>query len=94
MAVCLECGDEDKWPLMATVDIDERDVIETAKLIGADVLAYLDTRGGHAPATDLLHQLTAHHGLPEIMARAVLWFLMEECELQLGRGMELEKVKP
>jgi len=70
--------------------IDEATIIETTERVSGNVFTFLDEQEGHATAESLLNMLQSEHQLPPALARHVIWLMMEEGRLGLGKNLELE----
>jgi len=75
-----------------TMYIDEATIIETTKQVSGSLFAFLGKREGHATAAALLDMLQSEHHLSPTLARHVIWLMMEEGRLGLGKNLELEVV--
>ena len=72
----------------------ETEIIETAERINGSLLTFLSEREGHATAATLLDMLQSEHHLSLALARHVIWLMLEEGRLCLGKNLELEAGPP
>lgn len=73
---------------------DEQEIIDATARVRTFVLLLVKCLGPIS-APDLLETLQrGEHGLYESLARAVVWLLLEQGDLKLGKSLKLETTCP